>query len=120
MTRVFVYGTLRAGQPNHRLLRGATAFGAATTAEPFVMHDLGAFPAIVAGGATPIAGEVYEVDADTLRALDRLEGYPGFYDRVEVGLTDGTRALVYTMQPRQVAERPIIPTGDWLRRIHRG
>jgi gamma-glutamylcyclotransferase (GGCT)/AIG2-like uncharacterized protein YtfP len=42
------------------------------------MHDLGAFPAIVPGGATPIAGEVYELDADTLRALDHLEGYPQF------------------------------------------
>jgi gamma-glutamylaminecyclotransferase len=120
MTRVFVYGTLRAGQPNHRVLRGATALGAATTAEPFVMHDLGAFPAIVAGGATPIAGEVYQVDADTLRSLDHLEGYPQFYDRVEVALTDGTSALVYTMQPRQVVGRPIIHSGDWLRHIQRG
>ena len=120
MTRVFVYGTLRAGQRNHRLLRRATALGPASTVEPFAMHDLGAFPAIVAGGETPVVGEVYEVDAETLQALDRLEGYPHLYDRVEVSLTDGGRALVYTMQPRQVEGRPVIRSGDWLHHIHRG
>jgi gamma-glutamylcyclotransferase (GGCT)/AIG2-like uncharacterized protein YtfP len=120
MTRVFVYGTLRAGQPNHRLLRAAQPLGAATTAAPFIMYDLGAFPAIVAGGTTPVVGELYEVSASTLQSLDRLEGYPRLYDRVEVSLTNGSRALVYTMHSRQVVDRPIITTGDWLRRTHRG
>jgi len=73
--RVFVYGTLLSGEPNHRLLADAELVGAARTEPDFDLVSLGAFPAMIAGGATAIAGEVYEVDRPTLDALDRLEGH---------------------------------------------
>lgn len=113
MTLVFVYGTLRRGGHNHRLLEHARCVSVTRTAPVFTLYDLGAYPAMVAGGVTAVEGEVYEVDATTLTRLDRLEGYPGYYDRIEVSLEDGHVALTYTMQPGQVLGHPTISDGRW-------
>ena len=66
-TRVFVYGTLLAGEPNHRVLAGARLVANARTEPAFELRDLGPFPGLVSGGAHAVAGEVYEVDEATLR-----------------------------------------------------
>ncbi len=118
MTRVFVYGTLLAGEANHHLLEGARLAGAARTRPVFALANLGYFPALVDGGASSISGEVYEVDAATLARLDVLEGHPRFYRRRRVALDDGTHAHTYVLSPEQAAGRPIIDSGDW--RIGRG
>jgi gamma-glutamylaminecyclotransferase len=84
---VFVYGTLLHGLRNHYLLEAAdvTFLGAARTVGAFEMWDAGGFPFVSRRGATtPVVGEVYRVDGETLRKLDVLEGHPGWYERVEV------------------------------------
>jgi gamma-glutamylcyclotransferase (GGCT)/AIG2-like uncharacterized protein YtfP len=116
LARVFVYGTLRAGERNHRLLNGAAFVGLARTEPRFRMVDLGHFPAIVAGGSTPIEGEVYEVDGAMLARLDQLEGHPRFYTRTPIPLADGSEALAYLLRPTQVEGRPLIASGNWLAR----
>ena len=113
--RVFVYGTLLSGEPNHRLLADAELVGEARTEAAFDLVSLGAFPAMVPGGGTAIAGEVYEVDPQTLDALDRLEGHPRFYRRHAVRLDDGGEVLAYLLTPDQVRGRPRITSGDWRR-----
>ena len=113
--RVFVYGTLLSGEANHRLLADAELVGVARTKPDFDLVSLGAFPAMVPGGGTAIAGEVYQVDPDTLEALDRLEGHPRFYRRRAVRLDDGCEVLVYLLTPDQVRGRPLITSGDWCR-----
>ncbi len=115
-TRVFVYGTLMRGEPNHRLLAGADYLGRARTEPAFELVDLGAFPAMVPGGRTAVSGEVYAVDDPTLAALDRLEGHPRFYRRRAVRLDDGTDVLAYLLEARQVRGRRRIPGGDWRKR----
>ena len=110
--RVFVYGTLRRGQPNHHLLDRAPIATTRTRPE-FDLVSLGAFPAMVAGGCTAVVGEVYEVDGRTLRALDRLEGHPRFYERRAIRLEDGHAVLAYLLSPEQARGRPRIPSGDW-------
>lgn len=80
-TRVFVYGTLRRGEPNHHLLDARMLLRAGRTEPRFTLVSLGAFPAMIDGGETAVVGEVYDVDAVTLAALDRLEGHPRFYRR---------------------------------------
>lgn len=96
-TKVAVYGTLKQGHGNHTLLRDATYIGATVTEPTFTMYNLGAFPAIEAEGDTPISVEVYEVDDDTFERLDRLEGYPNFYNRRVVD-TEYGKAWIYFIQ----------------------
>ena len=112
-TRVFVYGTLLAGEGNHRLLATATLLGEARTEPAFELRDLGYFPGLVKGGACAVAGEVYEVDAPTLARLDALEGHPRFYRRTRIVLDDGAKVETYLLAPEQVEGRPVIPSGNW-------
>jgi gamma-glutamylaminecyclotransferase len=115
-SRVFVYGTLLAGEPNHRLLLRAQLVGAARTVARYELRDLGPFPGLVEGGSQSVLGELYEVDAPTLAALDRLEGHPRFYRRVPVALEGGAAAETYVLAPEQVEGRPVIRSGSWRHR----
>lgn len=112
-TRVFVYGTLLAGEGNHHLLRAATFVDSARTEARFRMMGMGAFPAIVPDGSTAIVGEVYEVDGETLARLDSLEGHPGWYTRTAIPLDGAAEAQAYLLRPTQVTRRKVIPSGDW-------
>ena len=114
-TRVFVYGTLLSGEPNHHVLADAELIGQASTAPDFLLVDLGAFPALVPGGETAVAGEVYKVDNATLARLDHLEGHPRFYRREPITLNSGQDALAYMQAPKQTRGRPHISSGDWRR-----
>ncbi len=111
--RVFVYGTLLAGEPNHRLLARARLVTEARTKPAFKLRDLGAFPGLVRGCAHAVAGKVYEVDELTLAALDRLEGHPRFYKRTRIALEDGAVVETYLLAPEQVEGRPVIDSGSW-------
>lgn len=112
-TRVFVYGTLLPGEGNHELLRGARRVGPARTLPRYRLHDLGAYPALVAGGATAVVGEVWEVDDVTLAALDRLEDHPDYYRREPVALDGEAPAEGYLLPVAHVAGTPVIHAGDW-------
>jgi gamma-glutamylcyclotransferase (GGCT)/AIG2-like uncharacterized protein YtfP len=111
--RVFVHGTLRAGEPNHYLLDHHDFVARARTEAAFELVSLGAFPAMIAGGTTAVVGEVYEIDPVTLAALDRLEGHPRFYQRKAIRLEDGDEVLAYLLSPEQARGRTRIPSGDW-------
>jgi gamma-glutamylcyclotransferase (GGCT)/AIG2-like uncharacterized protein YtfP len=113
LTHLFVYGSLLRGEPNHRLLEHAVFVGPARTRPSFTLFSLGPYPAMVAEGSTAIVGEIFDVDPPTLLRLDRLEGVPRFYDRVQVALEDGREVDAYVLRPHQVAGRSFIPSGDW-------
>lgn len=86
-TKVFVYGTLRKGHGNHRLLKNSPFLGYALTAKNYTMYVTG-IPYVTSKQETcRIVGEVYEVDVFTLHALDQLEGHPRFYRREEIQAT---------------------------------
>jgi gamma-glutamylaminecyclotransferase len=115
-TRIFVYGTLRAGEPNHYLLANQEIVHPARTEPAFELVSLGPYPAMIPGGLTSIVGEVYEVDEPTLAALDRLEDHPNFYQRQAIRLTNGDEVLAYLLTPEQVRGLAYIPSGDWMDR----
>ena len=120
---VFVYGSLKRGHSNHHLLATARFEGEAQ-APGLTLHDLGPFPMAIAaaqpeaGSATdpetlPVSGEVFAVDAETLKRLDRLEGVPRLYQRQRLALLDGRLAWVYLGQPHQVRHVPALAAGCW-------
>lgn len=83
---VFVYGTLKHGLSNSRLLRQAEFLGPAVTVKEYMMVDTGGFPMCFPSGsqAHRVVGEVYAVTPDELKSLDRLEGHPVFFCREEI------------------------------------
>jgi gamma-glutamylaminecyclotransferase len=93
--RIFIYGTLKRGFPNHGHLDGATFLGEARTVEayPMIVQGLYYSPVLLPepGLGQPITGELWEVDGGRLAALDRLEsthlpiGYIRETIRVEAG-----------------------------------
>ena len=113
MTKIFTYGTLLTGEPNHPVLRGSRCLGAAYTPPRFTLVDLGAYPGLLAQGTSNVVGELFEVDAEVLDALDRLEGHPTYYTRGPIILVGWQRAETYFFPTPRVAGRPIIDSGDW-------
>lgn len=71
---VAVYGTLKRGYDNHRLLMNARFLGT-DHLRSIVLYDLGPFPGALERPAGPVLVEVYEVDDQQMARLDALEGY---------------------------------------------
>ncbi len=115
-TRLFVYGSLRRGEPSHARLGDAVFVGEARTRPELTMIDLGEYPGVVAGGATAIAGEVYEVEPATLAALDAFEGHPELYRRSTITLDDGSEVEAYLLVADAGDHRRVVGSGDWRRR----
>jgi gamma-glutamylcyclotransferase (GGCT)/AIG2-like uncharacterized protein YtfP len=99
---VAVYGSLRKGLGNHRVLQDSVQVGE-DTIQGWDMFSLGGFPGIKSGPGS-IVIEVYEVVSEGVaRGLDSLEGYRGenspnnFYDK-ETVVTKYGNAEIYTLQ----------------------
>lgn len=94
LTYVFVYGTLKRGQPNHHWLTAdpaeadhgtATLVGTGRTLRkyPLIVGTRYNIPFLLdqPGTGHLLHGEVYAIDAAKLAHLDVLEDYPSFYGR---------------------------------------
>ncbi len=85
---IFVYGTLKRGEPLHHLLEGAKFLGEGRV-KGYTLYDLGEYPAArPTSGEASVWGEVYEIPPELLTILDEVEDE---YDRreVPVELEDG-------------------------------
>jgi len=99
--RVFVYGSLKRGFQNHRLLEGATFVEEDRVPGYALMSGEGAyFPfAVDAEPEFGVCGEVYELSGKPqLAMLDRLEGHPNFYKRTAVRSDSGAVMWMYVYQ----------------------
>lgn len=120
MTLVAVYGSLRRGMGNHRLIEKYPLICTTCTEGLFRMHDVanGAFPAIVPDerAGDHIKVEVYEVDDAGLASIDALEGHPVFYTRQQEDMLQPFEEHVwlYVQRPEQVKGTPVVPGGDWV------
>ena len=128
-TNIFVYGTLRQQFGNHHFLSTARFLGDAITQSKYVMHASSSIPFVSQSQAvSQIVGEVYEVDAQTLANLDRLEGCRviaeepmqfdanSWYTREQVSVrwADGGECLTVWMYFNEhETQHPIIPSGDY-------
>jgi gamma-glutamylcyclotransferase (GGCT)/AIG2-like uncharacterized protein YtfP len=113
--KLFVYGTLREGEPAHSLLRGAPLVARVTTEPAFTLVDMGEYPALVEAGESAVVGEVYAIDAELLPELDRYEDAPELYQRVSRVIA-GHEVWVYVLPAAHARGRPAIASGDWRRR----
>lgn len=118
--KVAVYGTLKQGNGNHRLLTGATLLGSDVLRNNWRMYHLGGFPGVkYVPDMGDIHVEVYEVDEATFERLDRLEGYNhaapmhGLYDRMET-MTSFGQAWIYIYNG-YVHKDWLISDGNWER-----
>jgi gamma-glutamylcyclotransferase (GGCT)/AIG2-like uncharacterized protein YtfP len=115
--RVFVYGSLKVGKGNHRLLNMPPIYDEAfTIREQFKMISLGGFPGVIAG-SSKIHGEFYIVNAETLGKLHALEGHPSFYQAivtlVQTGKNQVNYCLMYILSKSGYNNHPIVETGKW-------
>lgn len=84
---LYVYGTLRKGRSNHELIKHLPFLGEAVTDNNYTLVVSG-LPFLVKRKGEGVKGELYKIDPDTLRAVDRLEGVPNFYYREPIWVTD--------------------------------
>jgi gamma-glutamylaminecyclotransferase len=91
---VFVYGTLKRGHGNNRLLTGSEFVGEAET-DPALYMANGGIPFVWTEGGPlhRVKGEVFRVDDAVLARLDRLEGHPTNYRREEVEVLLGEQRV---------------------------
>lgn len=87
--RVFVYGTLKRGFSLHHHLAPFVFLGTAETATRYRLYALGWYPGMVeVEDGHAIKGEVWDVDADGMQLLDKIEEVEsGLYERRRVELT---------------------------------
>ncbi|XP_011310621.1 putative gamma-glutamylcyclotransferase CG2811 isoform X2 [Fopius arisanus] len=92
LKRVFVYGTLKSGQPNHELLISSSngyakfiGIGKTLNKYPLVIASKYNIPFLLKqpGVGHQVLGEVYDVDSKMMDKLDELEEHPRFYLRTE-------------------------------------
>lgn len=115
---IFVYGTLRQGQCNHRFFLDRSKFlGMAKTKKRYALYGDGVPCLSRIKAVSQVTGEVYSVDDATLLNLDQLEGHPDMYKReqAEVILQDGTEIIAWVYfcdTPRG----DLIESGDFLQK----
>ena len=127
MQRVFVYGTLRAGEVNdlnraaaRHGIDAATLVGTATIAGR--LFDFGTYPGLVLdASAGPVLGDVYDIPDALLPVLDEIEEvYPGqatlFIRETRPVMLHGaaTDCLLYPVADAAVAGLARIESGDWV------
>lgn len=91
MPLLFVYGTLKRGCKNHRILAGQTFVAEARTAAGFRLYDLGDYPCMVPDETDPrgITGELWRIDEATRLRLDIFEGVShGLFSRTSIPLAE--------------------------------
>ena len=119
--KILVYGTLRKNCGNDRLLLGSEFIGTVSVKGYYMFSNL-AFPYAIPSSwvrtrepiSDVIVGEIYDINDETLAALDKLEGVAyGHYTREAViGMPD-TQMYIPTNVRDVVTNSYLVPSGDW-------
>lgn len=125
--RVFVYGTLMSGEPNHPVMVRAKGKLIGRGQVAGRLYHLGGFPGLrLDRPATTVYGEVFEIpDVDSYRVLDQLEGVRGMDGLYLPCVTEVTRVTddgqvvgdvcaVYHIN-HEPSDASYMPNGRWAR-----
>lgn len=93
MVKIAVYGTLKRGHYNHKFLNKSQFIGEGRTVDKYKMTSNGHFPYLSKNGDYNTKVEVFEIDNETLKNVDRLEGHPDFYKREVINVLVGEDVL---------------------------
>lgn len=114
---VAVYGTLKEGFSNYRLyLAEVKPRVARLVSLPYRMYDNGAYPMLVPAGGdewNPIWVEIFDVDSETLRALDALEAPYGYWRESIETEELGERIEIYLHPSPAPQGFERVPSGNW-------
>ncbi|XP_043266131.1 putative gamma-glutamylcyclotransferase CG2811 isoform X2 [Colletes gigas] len=101
--RVFVYGTLKRGEPNNSLIQNTAngyakflGLGKTTIPYPLIIATKYNIPFLLKkpGVGHHVLGEIYDVDTKMLNKLDELEEHPAFYQRSEADVLMAPEAKI--------------------------
>ncbi len=118
IAHLFVYGTLRPGQPRWPFLAPFVTDEGHDDSAHGALHDTGSgYPAARFDHHGTIHGRVYELRLDrldeALRVLDEVEGaVVDLFHRVSITTASGTTAWAYEYGGETAF--PAIPSGNWL------
>lgn len=87
LINISVYGSLKKGFGNHRLLANSR-FLSHGVIKDAILVSLSAYPALYINQllGDNVQVEIYRVTPEEFRSLDMLEGYDTFYNRTEVSI----------------------------------
>jgi len=92
--KVFLYGTLKKGFSNHRLMAGQTFVAEAKTLPKYKLYRTSGFPCMVyCEDGKAIIGELWEIDEKCRKNLDYFEGHPHLFRRESVEIQDVTEPV---------------------------
>jgi gamma-glutamylcyclotransferase (GGCT)/AIG2-like uncharacterized protein YtfP len=118
----FVYGTLKKGHGNNRILKQsttATFIEDGITEPKFTMISLGPFPGVFENGNTAIHGEIWSVkDIETKNRLDSLEDYRkdnpnSLYYKKQIKVNNKTVNIYILNDIYKSKTNQIIKSGIW-------
>ncbi|XP_011160266.1 putative gamma-glutamylcyclotransferase CG2811 isoform X2 [Solenopsis invicta] len=118
--RVFVYGTLKRGEPNHGLIKDTAngyakflGLGRTTIPYPLIIATKYNIPFLLKKPNTGnyVLGEIYDVDSNMLKRLDELEEHPKFYERTEEKVLLAPEAA---LKPGKTFEEVCESTKAWI------
>lgn len=93
---ICVYGSLRRGMGNSRLLETSELLSTETIRDNFRMVDIGSYPGLIESEEeNEIVIEIYEVTPEVYRRIEQLESYPHYYDRRDVHTSLGEVGIYF-------------------------
>lgn len=92
---IFVYGTLLHGNNNHESYLSSAKFMGEAVLPGYALYNLGSYPGIKTKKGDHVKGEVYTVDAETLKRINQLENEGTLYSLVEVSIEMDGKMIHY-------------------------
>jgi gamma-glutamylcyclotransferase (GGCT)/AIG2-like uncharacterized protein YtfP len=117
MKKVTVYGSLLEGLSNwhyHLDNEESTKLGEHILEDNLVMVSFGGFPGLVVDNNVKnnIFVETYEVTDKVYKSIERLEGYPHFYDRRSIQTPFGDSEIYVLAHAGNYEEKTLVPKDE--------